>query len=165
MLVYLYVDEFAPFLDKRTGAFMEALKDDTKAVLSLYDASYLAMEGETLLVAARSFASGHLREYVKGNSDNELHGLVKHGLELPHYLRARKLDARWFIDEYERKKNKNPKLLELAKLVYNISQAGYHSSVTAKSKYVSKLPCKTIHHACFKDVNNILMQITGIMII
>lgn len=120
----------------KNGAFMEGLKDDTRAVLSLYDASYLAMEGETLLDDARSFAAQHLSQYlVRGNPNSQLHRLVKHGLEIPYYRRNPKLDARWSIDEYERHEKKNSKLLELAKLVYNTNQAGYACSIKAMSGY------------------------------
>lgn len=61
---YIFVDEFTPYLDQRTDTFMEALKDDPKAILSLYvDASYHhAVEGKTVLDDARLFSSKYLHE-------------------------------------------------------------------------------------------------------
>ncbi|TYI32154.1 hypothetical protein ES332_A04G039100v1 [Gossypium tomentosum] len=58
-----------------------------KGLLNLYEASYLLLEGETMLENAREMA---------------------------------RLEARWFIDVYEKNKNKNLIILELAILDYNI---------------------------------------------
>lgn len=127
---------FAPFLDKN-GAFKEDLTSDAKAMLSLYDASYLGMDGETLMDKAKTFTTKHLKDHwINGNLELELHNLVERGLKIPYHWRTPRLDARWSIQNYAASKKKNPKLLELARLDYNICQAGYLNNVKAMSRYV-----------------------------
>ncbi|MBA0625004.1 hypothetical protein Godav_010263, partial [Gossypium davidsonii] len=49
--------------------------------------------------------------------------LVDHAFEIPLNWRLPRLEARWFIDVYEKNKDKNPIILELAILDYNIVQS------------------------------------------
>ncbi|MBA0880404.1 hypothetical protein Goshw_015105 [Gossypium schwendimanii] len=59
--------------------------------------------------------------------------LVDHALELPLHWRMPRLEARWFIDVYEKNKDKNPIILELAILDYNIVQSIHQEDL----RYVS----------------------------
>lgn len=70
------------FFDKN-GDLKEAFIRDPKAVLSLYDASYLGMDWEPLVDAATAFATKNLREVLnKGPNylNLELHKFIQHGL-------------------------------------------------------------------------------------
>ncbi|GMN70284.1 hypothetical protein TIFTF001_039340 [Ficus carica] len=55
-------------------------------------------------------------------------------LELPLPWQMLRLEIRWFIDVYERKKDMNSSLLELAKLDFNIVQSTHQEDL----KYVSR---------------------------
>nr|B3TPQ7.1 RecName: Full=Alpha-terpineol synthase, chloroplastic; Short=Mg17; Flags: Precursor [Magnolia grandiflora]ACC66282.1 alpha-terpineol synthase [Magnolia grandiflora] len=122
---------FNRFMDD-SSSFKASLCNDVKGMLSLYEASYLALEGETTLDEAKAFTYRHLRG-LKGNIDSNLKGLVEHALELPLHWRVLRLEARWYIDTYERMEDMNPLLLELAKLDFNIVQNVYQGQVRKMS--------------------------------
>lgn len=92
-------------------------------MLSLYEASFLSIEGEKVLEDARYFAINYLKEYIKLSRDELNVSMVKHALELPLHWRMSRLEARWFIDMYERRKDSSSILLEMAKLAFNMVQA------------------------------------------
>ncbi|EXC08938.1 hypothetical protein L484_003391 [Morus notabilis] len=58
---------------------------------------------------------------------------VSHALELPLHWRMRRLEARWFIDVYEKKPHMNSVILELAKLDFNMVQSMHQEDL----KYAS----------------------------
>ncbi|PWA79156.1 (E)-beta-ocimene synthase protein [Artemisia annua] len=76
------------------GDFMGFLKTDLKGLINLYEASYLAFEGERDLHEAKLFAT----EYLTNFKDRECgaHELINHALELPLYRRMLRLEARWW---------------------------------------------------------------------
>ncbi|XWS41401.1 hypothetical protein CRYUN_Cryun17cG0078800 [Craigia yunnanensis] len=92
-------------------------------------------EGEGILENARDFAAKQLQKYLKQKKlDEYLSMLVDHALELPLHWRVLRLEAKLFIDVYERSKKRNPILLELAKLDFNIVQAMHQSDLINASK-------------------------------
>ncbi|MFQ6641316.1 hypothetical protein Gotur_015499 [Gossypium turneri] len=116
-------DVFTCFMDN-VGKIKSSLNQDFKGLLNLYEASYLLLEGETMLENARELAAKLLKQYLKENNDDQyLRMLVDHAFELPLNWRLPRLEARWFIDAYEKNKDKNPIILELAILDYNIVQS------------------------------------------
>ncbi|MBA0766868.1 hypothetical protein Gotri_015867 [Gossypium trilobum] len=117
------------------GYFKSSLCEDCKGLLNLYEASHLSMEGEGILDIARDFAAKQLQQYLKQKKlDEYVRMLVEHALELPLHWRVSRLEARWFIDVFEKREEKNPMLLELAKLDFNIVQAVHQDDL----RYVSK---------------------------
>jgi (-)-alpha-terpineol synthase len=130
----LIVEVFNNFKDER-GDFKACLCEDMKGMLSLYEASFLSIEGENILDEARVFSTKHLEEYVKKNKDKNSYAIVSHALELPLRWRMLRLEARWFIDIYRRREDMNPILLELAELDFNIVQATHQEDL----KQVSRL--------------------------
>ena len=92
-------DAFNSFIDE-TGSFNEGLCDDPNGLLSLYEASYLAFPGETIMDEAKTFARRHLKN-LKGKIDPRLEEQVDHALELPIHYRMLRLEARWYINMYE----------------------------------------------------------------
>ncbi|KAH1091899.1 hypothetical protein J1N35_019156 [Gossypium stocksii] len=125
---------FSGFMDEM-GNFKSSLCEDCKGLLNLYEASYLSMEGEAILDIARDFAAKQLQQYLKQKKlDEYVRMLVEHALELPLHWRVSRLEARWFIDVYEKREERNPMLLELAKLDFNIVQAVHQDDL----RYVSK---------------------------
>ncbi|KAK1293136.1 hypothetical protein QJS10_CPB17g00586 [Acorus calamus] len=99
--------------------FKGSLRNDTRGLLSLYEASHLAFEGEQILDVARAFTKMHL----KNNQDPTLKNQVSHALEMPLQRRLQRLETRWFIEERERGGGDvNPLLLEFAKLDFRMLQ-------------------------------------------
>lgn len=117
-----------------TCSICTVCEERAKGMLSLYEASFLAMEGENYLDEARNFALKYLCNYLKSNSNGIFSIMVRHALELPIHWRMQRLEARWFIDVYERKPDSSLMLLELAKLDFNILQSTHQ----AELKYVSR---------------------------
>ncbi|XP_068667929.1 alpha-terpineol synthase, chloroplastic-like [Aristolochia californica] len=127
-------DVFSRFMDEK-GSFKASLCRDTKGNLSLYDASFLALEGEPILDEARAFSTKNLKDDLKGSLQEELKNKVVHALESPFHWSVTSLEARWFIEAYGKSEDKNPKLLELAKLAYNMRQAQYQIELKAASRW------------------------------
>jgi (-)-alpha-terpineol synthase len=116
------------------GNFKESLGDDTKGMLCLYEASFLLIEGESILEEARDFTTRQLKEYIKQNKDQNLSIMVSHALEIPLHWRMLRLEARWFIDVYRSRKEMNPTLLELAELDFNMVQAAHQEDLKQVSR-------------------------------
>lgn len=109
--------------------------NDCKGILALYEAAYLLVEEEkNIFHDAINFTTAYLKEYVKHNNNEHLSTLVNHAMELPLHWRMLRLEARWFIDFYERAPDMNPILLEFAKLDFNDVQATHQEDL----KYVSR---------------------------
>ncbi|PPE00220.1 hypothetical protein GOBAR_DD02755 [Gossypium barbadense] len=126
---------FSGFMDEM-GNFKSSLCEDCKGLLNLYEASHLSMEDEGILDTARHFAAKQLQQYLKQKKlDEYVRMLVEHALKLPLHWRVSRLEARWFIDVYEKREKRNPILLELAKLDFNIVQAVYQDDLIYASKW------------------------------
>ncbi|KAL6327456.1 hypothetical protein AAG906_019769 [Vitis piasezkii] len=138
-------DVFHIFINKM-GTVKPWLKEDIKGILCLYEASYLSVEGENILEEARDFTRNFLEEYLERTVDqNDLTAIINHAMELPLHWRMLRLEARWFIDVYERSQGMNPILLELAKLDYNMVQATYQEDLKHASMWwtSTRLPEKS----------------------
>nr|GMD33151.1 terpene synthase 10-like [Ipomoea batatas] len=111
---------FNGFMDGKSFGFNANLCGDTKGLLNLYEASFLSMEGETILDLARDFSAKNL-------NDPKLLTPVQRALELPLHWRMPRLESRFFIDSCDLGKttSNHPILLELAKLDFNIVQAAH----------------------------------------
>ncbi|KAJ4760900.1 Terpene synthase [Rhynchospora pubera] len=120
-------DIFNSFLDKNE-TFKPNFQKDTKGHLSLYEASFLAFEGEETPDKTRMFSSKHLME-AKPTLNPYLKGKIDHTLELPLHWRAPRLEARWFIDQYVRDETFEPKLLQLAKIDYDRVQTVHQGEI------------------------------------
>ncbi|XVF88976.1 hypothetical protein PTKIN_Ptkin19aG0094700 [Pterospermum kingtungense] len=117
------------------GKIEASFSQDFLGMLNLYEASDLLVEGETVLENARDLAAEHLKECLKQNQDQYSSMLADHALELPLHRRAQRLEARWYIDVYKMKEDKNPIILELAVLNYNIIQALHQEDLKCASKW------------------------------
>ncbi|KAG9144248.1 hypothetical protein Leryth_023048 [Lithospermum erythrorhizon] len=125
---------FESFME--SGKFKVSQSQNIRAILSLYEASYLAMDDETILETAQEFAIFHLNESLKlKNMDEHLAEQVRHALELPLHWRVQRLEARWFIGIYERMPNANAHLLDLGTLDFNLVQARYQDEIKKMSAW------------------------------
>ncbi|PIA38448.1 hypothetical protein AQUCO_02800275v1 [Aquilegia coerulea] len=95
------------------------------------------MDGEDILNEAEAFALGHLKD--EGSMDPVLSELVVHALEFPLHYRVTRLEARWYIDAYTRRDDRNAMLLELAKLDYNMVQAAHQIDMINISRWWKNL--------------------------
>ncbi|XP_075673462.1 putative terpene synthase 9 [Castanea sativa] len=112
----------------RDGRFIDSLSKDVEGLLSLYEASHLRMHGENILEEARDFSIKNLNllmEKLDSNSAKK----VKQSLEIPLFWRMPRVEARNFIDVYQKDNTKNLTLLELAKLDYNLVQSEYQQEI------------------------------------
>lgn len=108
-------------------------------MLYLYEASFLAIEGEKELELARNLTEKHLREYLadknKNDMDQNLVELVHHALEVPLHWRMLRLETKWFINYYKKRQDMMiPFMLELATLDFNIVQETHIKDL----KYVAR---------------------------
>ncbi|KAF5186172.1 Alpha-terpineol synthase protein [Thalictrum thalictroides] len=128
-------DVFDKFKDEN-GSLKTCLTDDVKGILSLYEASYLGLEDEDFMDEAKTFTTKHLKDYLKGHTSPLLAEKVEHALELPLHWRTTRLEARWYIDIYEKSEdNMIPAVLDLAKLDFNIVQAIYQAEVVKMTRW------------------------------
>ncbi|KAK8464043.1 hypothetical protein PHAVU_011G107933 [Phaseolus vulgaris] len=128
-------DTFERFKEQN-GESKASLMGDVKGVLSLYEASFLGYEGEQILDDARAFSSFHLRSALnEGRSNNMVLEEVNHALELPLHHRTQRLEARWYIEHYAKKRDSNRVLLEAAKLDFNILQSTLQNDFQEVSRW------------------------------
>ncbi|KAK9284915.1 hypothetical protein L1049_024096 [Liquidambar formosana] len=130
-------DVFERFKDE-TGKFKTLLREDVKGLLSLYEASFFGLEGETTMDEAKAFTTTHLKD-LKGNIPASLSRKVGHALDMPVHWRLTRVEARWFIDTYKQEPDMNPTLLELARLDYNIVQSIHRREVSKLARSISSV--------------------------
>nr|GEX36041.1 R-linalool synthase QH1, chloroplastic-like [Tanacetum cinerariifolium] len=112
------------FLDfeQKTQSLKPDLEENMVGMLNLYEASYHSYEGESILDDARDLTT----EYLKNNLEminGSLLSLVSHSLELPLHWRVPWVEAKWFMEVYEKRSGMNPKLMEFSKLNFDMVQA------------------------------------------
>nr|POE94079.1 putative terpene synthase 12 [Quercus suber] len=126
-------DVFNRFKDD-SGNYKEFLGKDVQGMLSLYEASYLAFEGENLLDEALAFTRMHLKD-LKRDVSKSIAEQISHALEVPLHHRMLRLEARWYIEAYGKREDANGVLLELAKLDFNIVQSVHQTELQEMSRW------------------------------
>ncbi|MED6193290.1 hypothetical protein PIB30_017871 [Stylosanthes scabra] len=117
-------DVFKRFKDNNgEGEFKGEINSDVEGLLSLFEASYLGFEDENVLEEARKFSKTHLIKNLFKQGANNITNKVTHALELPYHRRVHRLEARWFIQNFQEKQPQDRVLLQLAKLDFNIVQS------------------------------------------
>ncbi|KMS95949.1 hypothetical protein BVRB_003570 [Beta vulgaris subsp. vulgaris] len=129
-------DVFKQFKDGN-GNFRPSLCNDIKGMISLYEASYLAYEGEHLLGEAKDFTLEHLIKLRLDNEDKLISEYVHYILELPLRYRLPRLEARHYIETHPNwEDTKNiPAWLELAKIDFNMTQLTYQEDLHEMSRW------------------------------
>ncbi|XP_030539707.1 beta-bisabolene synthase-like [Rhodamnia argentea] len=127
-------DVFQRFMNK-TGTFIKSLIKDVKGLLGLYEASFHGLEGETILDEAWDFASTHLQRINLDEVPTNLASHVRHALDMPIHWRPNRLEARWFMDMYEKQQDMIPSLLRLAKLDFNLVQSVHKKEVSNMARW------------------------------
>ncbi|KAK8923874.1 hypothetical protein KSP39_PZI019655 [Platanthera zijinensis] len=135
----LSVNLIDSFKSLKDGSKLKSLVHDIKGMLSLYEASYLAIEGEEALDEAGAVAAKYLGK-VKGYASNrKIIEQIDHALELPLHWRMPRLHSRWFIDAYVTQENMVPMLLDLAKLDFNMVQSLHREELKEMSRWWNNL--------------------------
>ncbi|XP_061340874.1 myrcene synthase, chloroplastic-like [Gastrolobium bilobum] len=131
----LSADVFVGFKDGM-GNFKKCLSDDVQGMQSLYEASFHSVEDELILDEARDFTSKFLKDFVDKNRGNDTSLLINHALEFPLHWRVPRLEALWFINFLEeRRQNENHALLHFAKLDFNMVQSIYQEELKNASRW------------------------------
>ncbi|CAI0550320.1 unnamed protein product [Linum tenue] len=123
-------DVFRKFMSDRGEIIIKECctgHEDLKDILSLYEASHLAYEGEDILDKAKKHTTEYLDNVLleMDSSDNyeDMKELIRHSLDIPLHRRMLMLEARWYIELCKKKEGTNLTLLELAKLEFNMAQS------------------------------------------
>ncbi|XP_076927630.1 (E)-beta-ocimene synthase, chloroplastic-like [Bidens hawaiensis] len=117
------------------GGLIGSQKSDAKAVLSLYEASVLALESELDLHEAKLLAKEKLLKLSVNINDEVTNTYINLALDTPLYHMVPRLQARWRIDAYSKRKDANNLLLELAILDFNMVQSSNKRDLQQVSKW------------------------------
>ncbi|XP_042404674.1 myrcene synthase, chloroplastic-like [Zingiber officinale] len=134
-------DLLETFRDEK-GNFEARCENQIRGLLSLYEASYLEKEGESVLKEAMDFATEQLKALMEEGSVPEAGGLreqVAHALQIPLNWRLERVQHRWFIEACRGDDTINPLLLEFAELDFNLVQDTYKSELRELSRWWSGL--------------------------
>ncbi|KAF7851470.1 hypothetical protein BT93_L3816 [Corymbia citriodora subsp. variegata] len=127
-------DVFQRFMNP-TSTFNESHNKDVKGLLGLYEASFHGLEGEAILDEAWNFAYKHLKNLNLNKVPTNLASNVSHALDLPIHWRPNRLEARWFMDMYEKQQDMIPSLLKLAKLDFNLVQSIHRKELSSLARW------------------------------
>lgn len=98
-----------------------------------------------ILDDARDFTTKYLKENLEKIEGN-ITSLVTHALELPLHWRVPRVEAKWFIEVYEKRSGMNPTLIELAKLDFNMVQAIHLEDLKHSLRYISSFYMSKLFH-------------------
>ncbi|GMN27473.1 hypothetical protein TIFTF001_001653 [Ficus carica] len=122
----------------QNGSFKESLSKDVKGMLSLYEASHLAFQGESLLDEAREFTRTHLNDLIRSDDlSKDVTEEIRQALELPLHHRMKRLEAERYIEEYAKRSDANRVLLEFAKWDFNMVQLTLQNDLKDLSSFTS----------------------------
>ncbi|XP_068667804.1 terpene synthase 1-like [Aristolochia californica] len=129
------------------GSFDSNLSTNVKGLLSLYEASFFSMRGESILDEAVVFSREQLRATMP-KLDSVLSKRVDHALELPLLKRVPRVEARDYISFYQESDDCNELILELAKLDFNLLQALQRTELSELSRWWKDLDlARKLHFA------------------
>jgi hypothetical protein len=115
-----------------------------RSMLSLFRASNISFSGEKVLDEAKTLTREYLNQVLTGEAvtdvDQSLLSEVKYALEFPWHCSVPRWEARSFIEIYKQnnpwlKSNINQKILELAKLDFNIVQCTHQKEMQLISSW------------------------------
>ncbi|KAK4410263.1 Isoprene synthase, chloroplastic [Sesamum angolense] len=111
---------------------------DVQGMLSLYEASHVAFDGENTLDEGRESTNFHLKKML-GEVDKETGMRVRHALELPLYHKMQRVEARWNIEMYDKQNEANHVLHTLAILDFNMVQSQYQQELLQLSRWWAEI--------------------------
>ncbi|XP_049931301.1 alpha-thujene synthase TPS3, chloroplastic-like [Nymphaea colorata] len=117
---YVSAECFSRFREQ-SGRFTENLCEDVRGLLRLYEASQLACEGETELEEATALSSEHLRARIS-HMEQRMSRQVQRALQVLLHRRVRRVEAREYIETFERTDSRSQVLHEFARPDFNMVQ-------------------------------------------
>uniref|UniRef100_A0A7N2M889 Uncharacterized protein n=1 Tax=Quercus lobata TaxID=97700 RepID=A0A7N2M889_QUELO len=130
-------EKFTKFKDSK-GNFKESLIDDTRAMLSLYEATHVRVHGEDILDEALIFTTTHL-EFVASNLSTPLAAQVSHALKQPIRKGLPRLEARHYFSIYQEDPSHDKVLLNFAKLDFNLLQKMHQKELSDIARWWKEL--------------------------
>nr|ACN40827.1 unknown [Picea sitchensis] len=141
-----FKDENGQFFCNSSGEEEKEGRDDkrVRSMLSLFRASNISFPGEKVMDEAKIFTTEYLNQVLTGQAvtdvDQSLLREVKYALEFPWHCSVPRWEARNYIEIYEQnyswlKSNINAKILELAKLDFNILQCTHQKEMQLISRW------------------------------
>ncbi|KAL6844280.1 hypothetical protein ACP4OV_025953 [Aristida adscensionis] len=115
--LWVSADVFDKFRDDETGKFSQSLSNDVRGLLSLYNAAHMATPFEEILDQAIVFTRHHL-EAAKGKLRPPMSAQVTRALGIPLPRFMPRLEAVYYISEYQQEEGHDSDILELARLDY-----------------------------------------------
>ena len=94
----------------------------------MYEAAHLGVKGEAILEEAKVFSTENLKILME-RVERKLADRIEHALEIPLHWRALRMEARWYIDVYEKEDGRIGDLLDFAKLDFNMAQMVYQTEL------------------------------------
>lgn len=123
-------DVFSGFMNEK-GELEEKLHQNVDALMSLYEAAFLAKPDEKLLESIEEFARASLSNLIIGGHLPEpILMKVQYALAAPSYRRMKRLDAKFYISLYEKEDACHDDILELAKLDFHALLLMHREEVT-----------------------------------
>ena len=113
-------------------------------MLSLYEATYLKIQGEAILDEALVFTATHL-ESIASHLSPPLAAQVSHALKQPIHKGLPRLEARHFFTIYQEDPSHDKVLLTFAKLDFNLLQKMHQKEVSDLARLVVN-PCHSYKH-------------------
>ncbi|WCJ18633.1 Terpene synthase 5 [Euphorbia peplus] len=123
------------------GEFKEDICNDVKGILCLYEACFLMIPGENILVDALAFTRKCMEILAKTSSPH-LQKHIRNSLMYPSHRTIERLDAINFISFYEKDEYMDATLLKFAKLDYNGLQLLYRKELALLSRWWKNLNVK-----------------------
>ncbi|KAL7131043.1 hypothetical protein ABFS83_13G173200 [Erythranthe nasuta] len=126
------------------GNLKESIANNIEAILSLYEAAHLGIDGEDILDKAISFCTSFLESYLVDQNNNCIYlaKQVSEALNIPIHKSVIRLGARKFISIYQENESHDKTLLHFAKLDFNIIQKLHQKEVGDLTRYVIQLACR-----------------------
>ncbi|KAL5779111.1 hypothetical protein ACOSQ2_009848 [Xanthoceras sorbifolium] len=111
------------------GKFKKYLTNDARGMLSLYEASYLRINGEDILDEALAFTKAHLNSLCEKSSPHLKTKIIK-ALKMPLNKRIPRQEAVEYISVYEEEESRDETLLLFAKLDFNRVQLLHQQEIS-----------------------------------
>ncbi|KAJ4822721.1 hypothetical protein Tsubulata_044828 [Turnera subulata] len=101
---------------ENNGSFKKCIANDAKGLLSLYEATYLSVQGEDIMEEALAFTRERLEVLAASSQSSPcLAKQIKMALNRPFHHGVPRLEARQYISLYEEDESSNEILLKFAK--------------------------------------------------
>uniref|UniRef100_A0A6N2MHL2 Terpene synthase N-terminal domain-containing protein n=1 Tax=Salix viminalis TaxID=40686 RepID=A0A6N2MHL2_SALVM len=129
-------DVFGKFKSSR-GTFSDSLDNDTRGILSFYEATHLRVHGDEILEEALVFTTSRL-EFLATHSSSPLREKINHALKQPLRKGIPRLEARHYFSIYQEDPSCSEVLLNFAKLDFNILQKHHQKELSDITMYFER---------------------------